>query len=106
LKQCRTGIKAISAQYRKGVNMAITKRPDARKAAAIDQFIGSAPDSAAPDQSTGTIPARTQVRQKKETISLGITPTLLARVDAVAARLGISRAAAIAMAVSRFVQGE
>ncbi|QUN53144.1 CopG family transcriptional regulator [Burkholderia cenocepacia] len=86
--------------------MAITKRPDARKAAAIDQFIGGAPDSAAPDQSPGTMQARTQVRQKKETISLGIAPTLLARVDAVAARLGISRAAAIAMAVSRFVQGE
>ncbi|RQT09807.1 CopG family transcriptional regulator [Burkholderia contaminans] len=86
--------------------MAITKRPDARKAAAIEQFIGSAPDSLAPAASTDAAQSRTQVRQKKETISLGIDPTLLARVDAVATRLGVSRAAAFALAVSRFVEGE
>lgn len=86
--------------------MAITKRPDARKAAAIEQFIGRAPD-AAPFQApadAGTAP--TPARRKKETISLGIDPKLLARVDAVAARLGVSRAAAIAMAASRFVEAE
>ncbi|RQS60396.1 hypothetical protein DID99_01750 [Burkholderia sp. Bp8986] len=86
--------------------MTITKRPDARKAAAIEQFIGSAPDAAAPERSTVATQARAPARQKKETISLGIDPTLLARVDAVAARLGVSRAAAVAMAVSRFVDAE
>ncbi|RQR78701.1 hypothetical protein [Burkholderia sp. Bp9015] len=85
--------------------MTITKRPDARKAAAIEQFIGSAPDAAAPEQST-VAKAHAHRRQKKETISLGIDPTLLARVDTVAARLGVSRAAAFAMAASRFVEAE
>ncbi|KWE98276.1 hypothetical protein WL80_03630 [Burkholderia ubonensis] len=86
--------------------MAITKRPDARKAAAIDQFIGGAPDAAAPESSSHVWPARAAGRRKKETISLGIDPALLARVDAAADRLGVSRAAAIAMAASRFVDAE
>ncbi|KWI27904.1 hypothetical protein WM04_22790 [Burkholderia ubonensis] len=86
--------------------MAITKRPDARKAAAIDQFIGGAPDAAAPESSGEVGPARAVGRRKKETISLGIDPALLARVDAAADRLGVSRAAAIAMAASRFVDAE
>ncbi len=86
--------------------MAITKRPDARKAAAIDQFIGSAPDAAAPEASTSDEPVRAPARRKKETISLGIDPALLARIDVAAARLGISRAAAMAMAAARFVDAE
>ncbi|OJA43665.1 hypothetical protein BGV68_33545 [Burkholderia ubonensis] len=86
--------------------MAITKRPDARKAAAIDQFIGGAPDAAASESSSQVGPARAPARRKKETISLGIDPALLARVDAVADCLGVSRAAAIAMAVARFADAE
>ncbi|KVR30728.1 hypothetical protein WK15_05965 [Burkholderia ubonensis] len=86
--------------------MAITKRPDARNAAAIDQFIGGAPDAAASESSSQVGLTRAPVRRKKETISLGIDPALLARVDAAADRLGISRAAAIAMAVARFVDAD
>ncbi|CAN0621085.1 CopG family transcriptional regulator [Burkholderia multivorans] len=86
--------------------MAITKRPDARKAAAISQFIGAAPDAAALELSPTGEPVNSPARRKKETISLGIDPDLLARVDAVAARLGVSRAAAVAMAVSRFIDSE
>ncbi|PAJ87946.1 hypothetical protein DF011_20445 [Burkholderia ubonensis] len=86
--------------------MAITKRPDPRKAAAIDQFIGGAPDAAASESSSQVEPARAPGRRKKETISLGIDPALLARVDAAADHLGISRAAAFAMAAARFVDAE
>lgn len=83
--------------------MVISKPPKARRAAAA-QFIEGAPDAGAMD-GRGDEPV-TAIRQKKETISLGIDPTLLARVDAVAARMGVSRAAAVAMAVSRFVDAE
>ncbi|KVC58922.1 hypothetical protein WT10_10440 [Burkholderia stagnalis] len=86
--------------------MTITKRPDARKAAAIDQFIGGAPDAAAPETSSQVEPVRAPGRRKKETISLGIDPALLARVDATAVRLGISRAAAINLAIAQFVEGQ
>ncbi|WLE59260.1 ribbon-helix-helix protein, CopG family [Burkholderia plantarii] len=73
-----------------------------RKAAAANQFIEGAPDAGATD-GRGEAPA---VRQKKATISLGIDPVLLARVDAAAAKKGISRAAAIAVALSQFVDAE
>ncbi|WP_232439412.1 hypothetical protein [Burkholderia ubonensis] len=74
--------------------------------AAIDQFIGGAPDAAASEPPNQVEPARAAGRRKKETISLGIDPALLARVDAAADRLGVSRAAAFAMAASRFVDAE
>jgi metal-responsive CopG/Arc/MetJ family transcriptional regulator len=43
---------------------------------------------------------------RKQAISLTIPPALLVRVDEAAGRLGLSRAAAIALALSRFVDGE
>ncbi|WP_438392338.1 hypothetical protein [Caballeronia sp. DA-9] len=79
--------------------MTITKRPLVASAAAIDEFIGRAPDA-------GKGEAAEPVKRRKETISLGIDPLLLARVDAFAARLGISRAAAIAIAIAKFTAAE
>jgi len=76
--------------------MTITKRPNAANASAIDQFIGRAPDA-------GRCEAGKSSKHRKETISLGVDPLLLGRIDTLAARLGISRAAAIAMAVSSFL---
>ncbi|NBI45432.1 CopG family transcriptional regulator [Burkholderia sp. ISTR5] len=82
--------------------MVISKPPKARKAAA-ERFIEGAPDAGAAE-APANIPAPT--RQKKETISLGLDPALLARADAAAARFGVSRAALIAMALTRFVDSE
>ena len=79
--------------------MTITKRPTAANAAAIDEFIGRAPDAEKGDVSR-------PVKRRKETISLGIDPLLLARVDVLASRLGISRAATIALAMARFADAE
>ncbi|WP_186210150.1 CopG family transcriptional regulator [Burkholderia gladioli] len=79
--------------------MVISKPPKARKAAA-ERFIEGAPDAGAAE-APANIPA--PMRQKKETISLGLDPPLLARADAAAARFGVSRAALIAMALTRFV---
>ena len=45
-------------------------------------------------------------RVRKTPISLTITPTLLARVDRVAERLNMSRAAAIAYGLSKFCDDE
>lgn len=80
--------------------MVISKPPKARKAAA-ERFIEGAPDAGAAE-APANIPAPI-MRQKKETISLGLDPALLARADAAAARFGVSRAALIAMALARFV---
>ncbi|WP_186113250.1 CopG family transcriptional regulator [Burkholderia gladioli] len=82
--------------------MVISKPPKARKAAA-ERFIEGAPDAGAAE-APANIPAPT--RQKKETISLGLDPALLARADAAAVRFGVSRAALIAMALTRFVDSE
>ncbi|SOE91846.1 hypothetical protein SAMN05414139_04529 [Burkholderia sp. D7] len=79
--------------------MTITKRPTAANAAAIDEFIGRAPDA-------GTNEGAVPVRRRKETISLGVDPKLLAHIDSLAVRLGVSRAAAIAMAIARFTAEE
>ena len=79
--------------------MTITKRPTAANAAAIDKFIGRAPDAASRE-------AGEPVKRRKETISLGVDPMLLTRVDALATRHGISRAAAISLAMTRLVETE
>lgn len=81
--------------------MAITKRPAASKPTSnVDEFISRAPDAAHEQDGEQ---AREPERRRKQVISVGIDPALLARVDAAAARLGISRNAAIALAASRFV---
>lgn len=62
---------------------------------AADNFISGAPDATKPKG----------VRKgNKQQISLTITPTLLAKVDALAEELGQSRAAVINMAIYRAVE--
>ncbi|WP_343675107.1 ribbon-helix-helix protein, CopG family [Paraburkholderia heleia] len=78
--------------------MTITKRPTSGgQAQSADDFIARAPD-AAHDAVADT------KRRRKEVISLGIDERLLKRIDALAARSGLSRAAAISLAVARFVE--
>jgi hypothetical protein len=70
--------------------MTINRAADIRKKAGrVDAFIGSAPDG----HRKGVI------RGKKEQITLTITPDLLAKVDAIAGRMGQSRAALINRAI-------
>ncbi len=69
-----------------------TKMPDSSPA---DTFISGAPDAAR---------ARGVKKGNKQQISLTIAPTLLAKVDELAAELGQSRAAIINMAIYRAVE--
>ncbi|WP_282811696.1 ribbon-helix-helix protein, CopG family [Thauera humireducens] len=84
--------------------MAITSKPKPKVAetavaenAAAEAFI-----SGAPDASTQKAPATR--REVKKLISLKIAPTLLERVDQLAAELGQSRAAVINLAIHRAVE--
>ena len=93
--------------------MAITARPTSQSPktpvsqAAIDKFIGSAPD-AAPAQavvSTAKVFSGT-LRGKQAPITFTLPPELLAKVDEQAHKLSISRAAFIKQALSRAVVAE
>lgn len=76
--------------------MAITKRPGAAKQVSdAEKFIAGAPDAAHE-------PA-TAARRRKEVISPSIDVDLLKRFDARAASLGLSRAAAINLAMAQFL---
>ncbi|WP_042266805.1 hypothetical protein [Paraburkholderia heleia] len=80
--------------------MTITKRPaSGGYAESADNFISRAPDAA--HEQTAE-PAR----RRKEVISLGVDGTLLSRLDAHAVKLGLSRAAAINLAMARFLDAE
>lgn len=97
--------------------MAITKPPRQVKAdpAAIESFIAGGLDKAgtsAPAPMPAPAPAaraaepRRASGGRKQSISLTIDPALLVELDREAANLGISRAAAFSLAVSRFVASE
>jgi hypothetical protein len=78
--------------------MAITRRPAAEAPrATADEFISRAPDAVRTSEPTAA------TRPRKETISLGIDPVLLQKIDVFARCAGISRAAAIALAMSKLV---
>ncbi|MHB1678680.1 MAG: ribbon-helix-helix protein, CopG family [Sulfuriferula sp.] len=70
-----------------------TKIPDS--SAAADSFITGAPDA---------VRVKGVKKGNKQQISLTIAPTLLAKVDELAAELGQSRAAIINMAIYRAVE--
>ena len=73
--------------------MAITKP----KPKTPDDFVSGAPDA----------PARKGVRRgKKEQITLTLSPEMLEKVDALAKRMGQSRAAIINLAMFRLVEAE
>ena len=72
------------------------KRKTTSKAAKVEASIAAAPDA---------LPHKKGVKKgKKEQISLTISPNLLAQVDALAERLGQSRAAVINMAIVQAVE--
>lgn len=83
--------------------MSITKRPAAAAATpsadnpAARAFIDRAPDASAPNASA---PAR----KNKLQIAITISPDLLASVDALATRKGLSRAATISLACAELVE--
>lgn len=82
--------------------MAITSKPKPKAApvaadAAAEAFISGAPDASTPK-------AQAPKREGKKLISLSIAPTLLERVDQLAAELGQSRAAVINLAIHRAVE--
>lgn len=80
--------------------MTITKRPAVGgQAQSADDFIAGAPDAA--HEQTAE-PAR----RRKEVISLGVDGRLLKRLDERATKLGLSRAAAINLAMARFLDAE
>lgn len=73
--------------------MAISKAP---KKDPVDQFIKGAPDAQS-DQ------ANVPGQQNKRPITITFDPALLAQLDAAAKRIGISRSAAFAVAVSQWL---
>ena len=75
--------------------MTITKKPQ-KAARTPSEFIASAPDG---EKARGGV-----LKGKKRQITLTIMPELLDKVDAMARRLGQSRAAVINMAVYRIVE--
>ncbi|WP_321931510.1 hypothetical protein [Paraburkholderia guartelaensis] len=80
--------------------MTITNRPTARgNAKSADDFIARAPDAA---HAQPAEPARL----RKEVISLGVNGALLKRLDERATKLGLSRAAAINLAMARFLDSD
>lgn len=74
--------------------MTITKKPKASEPAA-NAFIGRAPDAAGPS---------TPTRKNKVQIAITIAPDLLATIDALATRKGLSRAAAISLACAELIE--
>ena len=89
------------------MNSKIQKRPNLSSKAA-EAFINGAPD--ATPKSTPA-PARSldtsfESGGRKKPISLTIEPNILAELDRVARGLGLSRAAAFSLAVSRFIAQE
>lgn len=90
----------------------IKPRPQLSEDAAA-RFISGAPDAvpapaapSAPTRPAPIEPASFGGGGRKKPISLTIDPSILAELDQVAAKLGISRASAFSLAVSRFIAQE
>lgn len=78
---------------------------------ALDKFVQAAPDAGstarAPAPAAAVLPADLiAAGGRKKPISLTMDPKILAQLDVKAAELGLSRAAAFALAVSRFIAAE
>ena len=78
--------------------MAITRPKPKNAQEATDAFISGAPDAEARPRGVK--------KGNKQQISLTMSPALLAKVDALAEKMGQSRAAVINMAVYRVVEAE
>jgi hypothetical protein len=97
LNRYQPDIDSISNEWKS--DMTITKRPVPTGATAIDEFINRAPDA-----ESGYV--KRMASRRKQIISLGIAPESLTRIDSMSAKLGISRAAAISLAISQFIESE
>jgi hypothetical protein len=85
--------------------MTIIKRPTGKPPKSVDEFIRGAPDAA--PQAPALAPISKGVQQGKQAqISFAMPPELLAKVDAAADRLSISRAAFMKMAITRAIDAE
>lgn len=91
----------------------IQPRPNV-SAQSVDAFINGAPDAApiaAPAPAAAPVSTRAPDLElgtagRKKPISLTVEPKLLAELDRVARGLGISRASAFSLAISRFIAQE
>ena len=82
--------------------MAIVKRPVNAPPKTADDFINAAPD--ATPEAPAPAPMKGVQQGKQSQISLAMPPELLAKVDAAADRLSISRAGFIKMTLSQAVE--
>lgn len=83
--------------------MTITKRPRATgpKNEDVEAFINRAPDAGPHELLTEATP---QKRKNKVQIAITIDPDLLAKVDVLARRKGLSRAGAISLACAELLE--
>lgn len=87
-------------------------KPSVPTPGAVDAFINGAPDAPATPKAAPAVPLAEQVRQapassgRKQLISLTIEPSILQELDRVARSLGLSRAGAVSLAVSKFIAQE
>lgn len=86
--------------------MSIVKRPASAPPKTADDFIHGAPDAVPVPAPTATSITKGVQQGKQAQISLAMPPELLAKVDAAAERLSISRAAFIKMAIARAIEAE
>jgi hypothetical protein len=84
--------------------MAITKRPAAKPEKSIEDFIGGAPDSA--PAAPAAAKAKGVMKGHQRQISLAMPVELIARMDAAAGKLSLTRAGFLKLAVTRAVEAE
>ena len=78
--------------------MAIQRKPKIINKAAVDAFVGGAPDAAAAAPEQGAYEKGIQKGSKRQ-VSITIAPELLRQLDERAAAMGTGRSAFISMAV-------
>jgi len=90
--------------------MAIQRKPKSVPAvaapAAVDAFVGGAPDARPAEPSSQGIYEKGIPKGHKRQISLTIAPDLLRKVDEIAERTGQARAAVINLAIFRALEGD
>lgn len=85
--------------------MSIVKRPLASVTKTAEDFIQGAPDAAQTDQPVAASTKGVMLGRQQQ-ISFAMPPELLAKVDATAHKLSITRAAFMKLAITRAVQAE
>ena len=85
--------------------MSIVKRPLAPVIKTAEDFIQGAPDATQTDQPVAASTKGVMLGRQQQ-VSFAMPPELLARVDATARKLSITRAAFMKLAITRAVQAE